>query len=267
MEEISFRKYDDERIKEHYCKLRKNQTLSYVLKMKKKYLIFDTKIELWEAFNLLENYIDISDPDINLPNIYHLFQTAESIRNDNLPEWLQLTGLIHDLGKIIYKKNISCDIDGTSVSEQWGIVGDTFITGCKIPSTCVYPEFNNLLSIYIPDIEKTKMGIYTKNCGLENCHCSFGHDEYLYHLLKFNNCTLPEEAYYIIRYHSLYPWHTEGEYKHLTNDKDEKMLYWVKLFNKYDLYTKKDIKSDLNSLKKYYENIFKKYFKYNYIYY
>ena len=27
---------------------------------------------------------------------------------------------------------------------QWGIVGDTYITGCAIPETVVFPEFNGL---------------------------------------------------------------------------------------------------------------------------
>ena len=31
-----------------------------------------------------------------------------------------MTGLIHDLGKILYLKG--CDKDGTTVKEQWGIV-------------------------------------------------------------------------------------------------------------------------------------------------
>ena len=32
------------------------------------------------------------------------------------------------------------------------------------------------------------------------------------------------------RYHSLYPWHSGGDYRHLTNDKDEEMLEWVRKF-------------------------------------
>ena len=49
-----------------------------------------------------------SDPDIDLPNIIHAFQTAEQIR-EKYPdkEWFQITGLIHDLGKVrfVLKKN------------------------------------------------------------------------------------------------------------------------------------------------------------------
>lgn len=262
----SFRNFESNyNIKEHYRKLRTFQTLNYVLYMKDKYLHFNEKINIWDSLNILNDFVDVSDPDINLPNIHHLFQTAESLRSDGYPDWLQLTGLIHDLGKIIFKKNISCDSDGTTLKEQWGIVGDTFIVGCKIPDTCIFSEFNN--NSEISSEEKTKYGIYNKNCGLEKCHCSFGHDEYLYHLLKYNKCTLPEEAYYIIRYHSLYPWHTENEYQHLTNEKDLIMLKWVQLFNKYDLYTKKNKEYNIQNLKLYYNNLFLKYFNNNnYIY-
>lgn len=41
-----------------------------------------------------------------------------------------------------------------------------------------------------------------------------------------------------IRYHSAYPWHDKGEYRHLMAPGDDELEHWVKLFNKYDLYTK-----------------------------
>ena len=50
-------------------------------------------------------------------------------------------------------------------------------------------------------------------------------------MLLHNKTTLPIEALYIIRFHSLYPWHSGNAYSHLTNDHDLKMLEWVKLFN------------------------------------
>lgn len=46
------------------------------------------------------------------------------------------------------------------------------------------------------------------------------------------------------RYHSLYPWHKEGSYEWLEDDMDKEMKPWVKLFNKYDLYTKENTKLD-----------------------
>lgn len=55
-----------------------------------------------EALELLNNLVDESDPDIDLPNIVHAFQTAERIREVHPEEdWFHLTGLIHDLGKVI----------------------------------------------------------------------------------------------------------------------------------------------------------------------
>lgn len=55
-----------------------------------------------EALEKLNDLVDESDPDIDLPNIVHAFQTAERARLE-FPEhdWLHLTGLIHDLGKIM----------------------------------------------------------------------------------------------------------------------------------------------------------------------
>ena len=54
------------------------------------------------ALEKLNDLIDESDPDTSLPNIIHAFQTAERAREE-FPEhdWLHLTGLIHDLGKIM----------------------------------------------------------------------------------------------------------------------------------------------------------------------
>lgn len=32
----------------------------------------------------------------------------------------------------------------------------------------------------------------------------------------------------MIRFHSFYPWHAHGDYKHLCNEEDLRMLPWVK---------------------------------------
>ena len=46
----------------------------------------DTSCHL-QAFKELEDYVDASDPDLDLPNIVHLLQTAEAIRKDGHPDW------------------------------------------------------------------------------------------------------------------------------------------------------------------------------------
>lgn len=38
----------------------------------------------------------------SLPNLVHMLQTAEGIRKRGHPDWMQLVGLIHDMGKIMF---------------------------------------------------------------------------------------------------------------------------------------------------------------------
>lgn len=71
---------------------------------------------------------------------------------------------------------------------------------------------------------------------------------------------LPPEALYILRYHSFYSCHTEGEYVHLLNDKDVEMMKWVKTFNQYDLYSKAEDVPDPEKLKEYYQELIAEYF-------
>ena len=67
---------------------------------------------IWEAMELLNTLVDASDPDTDATQIEHLLQTAEAMRKDGKPDWMQVTGLIHDLGKLLY----FFDSDGQWVS-------------------------------------------------------------------------------------------------------------------------------------------------------
>jgi inositol oxygenase len=223
--------------------------------MVEKYCTFNSLSNFWSLFYSLDNIVDLSDPDTSLPNSIHALQTAEAIRKKGYPDLFILCGLIHDMGKIIFLNGN--DIDGTSKTTQWSIVGDTFITGCKIPDDIILPEYNTLNMDHISDA----VSKYTINCGLENTKVSFGHDEYMYRILQANNHTMPKEAEYIIRYHSLYAWHRGTSYDYLTNDIDSSMKRVVQEFNKYDLYSKNDnnIIKWTTELKNYYTNLVKKY--------
>lgn len=87
------------------------------------------QMEVMEAVISLDQLVDESDPDVDFPNSYHAFQTAEGIRREHphkgkhththtqvrmhtwfttpilisrpSPDWFQLVGLIHDIGKIM----------------------------------------------------------------------------------------------------------------------------------------------------------------------
>ena len=164
----TFRNYTDSkfqsRVEKTYCQMLNNQTIDYVTKMKSKYNNLNIKINIWMIINALENIHDESDPDNDLPQIVHAYQTAESAKKftssdyqikdlfsnqewQNLPDEQQieyqnhtlasflsnrfrlvsLLGFIHDLGKILL-------LPEYGQLPQWSVVGDTFPVGetlCK----------------------------------------------------------------------------------------------------------------------------------------
>jgi inositol oxygenase len=71
---------------------------------------------------------------------------------------------------------------------------------------------------------------------------------------------LPKEALYMVRYHSFYPAHRDGEYTYLMNDQDRDMFKWVRAFNPYDLYTKSHERPNLKALKPFYDDLISEYF-------
>lgn len=245
-----FRNYDEpprDTVREFYRLNHTYQTYDFVMQKKAEFLKFDRmKMPVWEAFNFLNKLVDDSDPDTDLDQFQHLLQASEAIRADGHPDWMVLTGLLHDMGKVL------CLFD----EPQWAVVGDTFPVGCAYAKEVVFSEFfqNN------PDISdgryNTKYGVYSSNCGLKNVHLSWGHDEYVYHMVKDR---LPEPALYMLRYHSFYAQHRENGYTHLMDEHDREMFKWVKLFNPYDLYSKSDVPPDWNNLRGYYEDLVGKY--------
>jgi inositol oxygenase len=245
-----FRNYDNpvrDTVKEFYRMNHTYQTYDFVIEKEKEFLSLNRKeMELWDAVEYLNTLVDDSDPDIDLDQTQHLLQTSEAIRADGQPDWFVLTGFLHDLGKVL------CLFG----EPQWAVVGDTFPVGCQFSDKIVYPEFFTSN----PDINNeqynTKLGVYKENCGLRNVHMSWGHDEYLYHVMKDY---LPEEGLYMIRYHSFYAQHREHAYDHLMDKHDHEMFKWVNKFNPYDLYTKAPVKPNVKELRPYYEDLAAKY--------
>ena len=248
--EGNFRNYDDparDTVKEFYRLNHQFQTLAFVKNKKDDFLALNRrKMSLWEAVEFLNTLVDDSDPDINLDQTQHLMQTSEAIRADGHPDWFILTGFLHDLGKVL------CLFG----EPQWAVVGDTFPVGCSFSDKIVYPEFFRANPDFNNSDLNSKFGIYEPNCGLDEVQMSWGHDEYLYHVLRD---FLPEPALYIIRYHSFYAQHRENAYDHLLCKKDWELFEWVKKFNPYDLYTKSPKSPNVQELKPYYEDLAAKY--------
>mmetsp|Transcript_2005 Transcript_2005/g.4516 ORF Transcript_2005/g.4516 Transcript_2005/m.4516 type:complete len:296 (-) Transcript_2005:126-1013(-) len=260
-----FRNYKDskrqETVQRHYKLMREKQTLDFVRRMHKKYNSCEHgEMSIWEAFEKLKDYVDSSDPDSDSPNLEHMLQTAERIRADGHPDWFQLTGLLHDMGKICFLwGNKEDGQEGTGDGDQWALGGDTWVVGCRIPDCVVFPEFNELNpDMHDPELS-SELGIYSRGCGFDNLLIAYGHDEYMYRMLKANNTTLPEQALSMIRFHSCYPWHNAGAYEQFMSPKDYETKKWVLLFNQYDLYTKSDDKPDIDALWPYYQSLIEKY--------
>jgi len=250
-EASAFRDYSAEvrpGVREFYRQNHSGQTLEFVLAKKRQYLAKTQRVMgIWEAMEFLNTLVDDSDPDTELSQIEHLMQTSEAIRRDGHPRWFILTGLIHDLGKVL------CLFG----EPQWAVVGDTFPVGCRYSDKVVFPEFfaDN------PDANvaryQTECGIYSSGCGLDQVHMSWGHDEYLYHVVKDY---LPDEGLTMIRYHSFYAAHREGAYTQLMNEDDQRRMEWVRTFNPYDLYSKGHEPPDVEALRPYYEELISEFF-------
>jgi inositol oxygenase len=225
-----------------------NQTLDFVRAKEAEYLPRTrARMGIWEAMEFLNTLVDDSDPDTELSQIEHLMQTAEAIRADGHPRWFILTGLIHDLGKIL------CLFG----EPQWAVVGDTFPVGCRFSERIVFHEFfQHNPDWNVPEYQ-TESGIYEPGCGLDQVHLSWGHDKYLFHVVKDH---LPEEALAMIRYHSFYPAHREGQYTHLMNERDHHLFEWVRKFNPYDLYSKGHQPPDVEALQPFYQELIREFF-------
>lgn len=248
-EQSEFRNYQaDTPIAEFYRQNHAGQTLAFVLEKEREYgALARGKRGIWEAVDYLNTLVDESDPDTDLSQMEHLLQTSEAIRRDEHPRWMVLAGFVHDLGKVLCLYG----------EPQWAVVGDTFPVGCAYSDQIVFHEYFALNpDSKVPEYQ-TPCGIYEPNCGLEKVHLSWGHDEYIY---RATRNYLPEPAQYMLRYHSFYPAHKHGAYRHLMSAHDEAMFEWVRKFNPYDLYSKGAAKPRVEELRQYYEDLVAEYF-------
>ncbi len=247
----AFRNYEaDARptVREFYRLNHQYQTHAFSMAKRKEFLGLNRmQMGIWEAAEYLNNLVDDSDPDTDMSQLEHLLQTAEQIRRDGKPRWMIMTGFVHDLGKILCLWG----------EPQWAVVGDTFPTGCAYSDKIVFPKFFEAnLDSQDPRFQ-SRTGIYEEGCGLDKVALSWGHDEYIYHVCKD---WLPDSALYMLRYHSFYPWHREGEYSQLLDAKDRANLKWVNAFNPYDLYTKSHEKPNAAKLRPFYEELVSEFF-------
>lgn len=222
------RAYEDapERVVEFYRENHREQTRAVALAKAEEFgALSRRRMSAWEALTELDQLVDESDPDIELGQLDHALQTAEAARVAGEPEWLVLIALVHDLGKVL------CLFD----EPQWAVVGDTFPLGCAFSEEIIFSEFFHANPDSEEESFRTQLGVYEPGCGLGAVTMSWGHDEYLSRVLSGR---LPEEALYVVRYHSFYSGHSADAYSRLFDDHDRAMMPWVRRFQAFDLYSK-----------------------------
>ena len=283
----TYRLYPDDpssSVYQHYYMKNTRQTLEFNRQKREEYQKRERfPMTMKEALSQLDSFVDPSDPDTSESNLIHAYQTSERIRKDrpddeavdNLDrspseadqdfnpeaelkaqpsgaEWLQVVGLIHDVGKILYTSRFN------GGEPDWTVVGDTFPVGCAFSDRCVYSQF----FLENPDYNKyDEIGIYSPSCGLNSLVMTFGHDEYLYSVLtEYPGNKLPPVALQIIRYHSFYPLHRKGAYTQFLTESDYKVVTELKRFSSYDLYSKHDEFVVTPETIAYYDRLLEKYF-------
>ena len=239
----AYRDYENARpgVRAFYAENHARQTVDFVRGRHEAYFpLRRRRMGVFDAFEALADLVDASDPDLELPQLDHALQTAEALRAAGGPRWLVLAGFVHDLGKLLHLFG----------EPQWAVVGDTFPVGCGFDPRIVHADLFDANPDARHPVYGSADGLYAPGCGLDALLLSFGHDEYLYQVLR---PYLPEPALAIVRYHSFYAWHREGAYARFADPGDAAKLEAVRRFNPFDLYSKRDERPDWAALRPYYE--------------
>ena len=200
-----FRDYDNAlpRVEAFYAANHKHQTLDFVLEKKREYLSLNRKtFTVWEALEFLNSLVDDSDPDVDFTQIEHALQTAESIRAADQPRWFIVTGWSTTSARSC-ASSASRSGRSSATRSRSAAAGrprlSTATSSARIPTgSC--PSIRPRTGSTSPAAAST-----TSTCRGATTSTSTTRSR--------GSC--PDEALYMLRYHSFYPWHKEEEYSHL----------------------------------------------------
>ena len=209
-----FRNYTDskfqDRVERTYREMQTYQTVNFVKEKKQQYFkLAHGSMDVYEVFKLLEDIVDESDPDSDMPQIIHAYQSAESIcefamkNGTELRDDLSIRTLFKDetwdelppKWRELYESNsiktLYRHIDDWSwfpltgfihdlgkvmllprfgQLEQWCVVGDTFPVGAPFaPSNVFYNKKFFHFSRDYPDYENMS----DTQFGRYDRHCGF----------------------------------------------------------------------------------------------
>lgn len=209
-----------------YFRNHRDQTMAKVQELRTRYAERRLgRATVWDRLMSLADVNDESDADLEgMSQLGHALQTANAIVDAGLDEDWIVTGLVHDLGKILIEHG----------ERQEFVVGDIFPIGCRYSEKIIRHEYLAENPDSRNPAYQSLCGIYDEHCGLDRVVFSFGHDEYGYQVFR---PYLPRECAWVIRYHSFQS--IAGEYLHLFDEEDLRLRErWMKPFARFDLYTK-----------------------------
>ena len=209
-----------------YLRHNRDQTLERARALQQKYAARSLgRATVLERFDALAEVYDESDRFLEgMSQLGHALQTANAVRRDGLGEEWMVLGLVHDLGKAPLLR----------VEPPEFVVGDIHPLGCAFSPRIQHAEYLELNPDSRNPAYQTKWGIYEEGCGLEQVVFAYGHDQYLYDILK--DRVAPEIAW-TIRHHSFQS--VAEDYLHLFDERDRTLREsHMKVFARYDLYTK-----------------------------
>jgi inositol oxygenase len=205
------------------------QTVSFVESMHQEFLSFNkSTMSILEALMLAKEYP--ADPFSGTgPSVRTLsFAAAEHARNAGQPDWIQFVALTQGL---------ACAVKSTTRMSQEGAFDWTIldvecrVVGCKATSCGAFSEYRQLNPDENDDRYNTYLGMYKGGEGLEHVLLSWTSNEYMYHMMKHNKVSLPEEGYKILKLSPLVDWHSRGKYQELSTTDDEKVKQSVANFH------------------------------------
>lgn len=223
--------------------MRKYQTLDFAKQQVAKYGDFQhASLSIADACTLvmrLNGDAEASESWV----IRHMLATAEAVRDDGHPDWLQLALFLRALGMLFLCWTDDENAALRSISAQeWLVDNSTWVLGATIPSSAGFSELNELNRDHC-NAAKTNDVAAQSQSGMEGVSLPWTPDEYLFRVLEFNKTSLPAEALQAIRLWSLKAWYEHDEYDELCAPQDFETKEWLRSLDMYNCVSDAAMKS------------------------
>eukprot|EP00752_Nemacystus_decipiens_P008498 g7591.t2 len=218
-------------LRAHLRSMRQLQNVSFVTGTRKKYM--DSfgrrgRFSVKAALDILDRHHDPLQPTrvSRLSFAGLLALTAQDIRDEGLPDWVQAVGLAHGLGRILHFLGEDAGITET---ERECVLGEySWVVGAPFPDSITCASYNvdndDAVDERYGAGGSKPTGMYEKGSGLENALLCFTGPEYMHMVLRNHGTGIPPQGLAMLRLYPLEPWHAGGCYADIESaaDKDAK---------------------------------------------